>query len=300
MTSTSLSITRGKLSAYAALMKPRVMSLAIFTAVVGLVLAPAALAPGRAVLAVLCIALGAGAAGVLNMWYDRDIDGLMGRTSARPLPTGQVAPAGAAVFGLSLSVVSVGFLGWGTNWLAAGLLALTIAYYIFIYTAWLKRRTPQSVVIGGVAGALPPVIGWTAATGSIDAVAFVLFAMIFLWTPPHSWALALFKGEELAQARLPSLRGMGRLRSTKWQIGGYSLLLVPVTLLPVPLGAASFVYGTAAAIAGAFFLERVRRLLIAPADAIDRPAGALFGASIVYLFLLFAALLIDHSVALLI
>lgn len=287
-----------RLGAYLALMKPRVMSLVVFTAVVGMVLAPSTLSPLMAGLAVLCIALGAGAAGALNMWYDRDIDGLMQRTSARPIPTGRVTPHRAAAFGIGLSMLSVGGLGWVAGWLAAGLLALTIAYYFFVYTAWLKRRTAQSVVIGGVAGALPPLIGWAAASGGIAPTALVLFAIIFLWTPPHSWALALFKGEEMAQASLPSLLGQDRVTSAKRQIALYSLLLVPVTLLPgFPLGTASLGYLVPAVVLGLLFLHRVWRLLTASPEETNRRAGALFGYSILYLFLLFAALLVDHILA---
>jgi len=286
-----------RLSDYLALMKPRVMSLVVFTAVVGMVLAPAGLGPMMAVIAVACIALGAGAAGALNMWYDRDIDAVMRRTSARPIPTGRVPPAGAAGFGLALSALSIIGLALATNWLAAALLALTIAYYVFIYTIWLKRRTSQSVVIGGVAGALPPLIGWAAATGGLAMPAFVLFAIIFLWTPPHSWALALFRGEDFAQASLPTLRGVDRIRSTKWQIAAYSLMLVPVSLLPSYLGTASLGYLVLAAVAGVVFLLRVWQLAVAPPEALDRRAGKLFGTSILYLFLLFAALLVDHTLA---
>jgi len=287
-----------RLGAYLALMKPRVMSLVVFTAVVGMVLAPSSLSPLMAGLAVLCIALGAGAAGALNMWYDRDIDGLMQRTSARPIPTGRVAPYRAAAFGIALCLLSVGGLGWVAGWLAASLLALTIAYYVFVYTAWLKRRTAQSVVIGGVAGALPPLIGWAAASGGVAPTAFALFAIIFLWTPPHSWALALFRGEDYAQASLPSLLGRDRVTSAKRQIVLYSLLLVPVTFLPsIPLGTAGLGYLVLAAALGLLFLHRVGRLLTASPDETNRRAGALFGYSILYLFLVFAGLLVDHILA---
>lgn len=287
-----------RLGDYLALMKPRVMSLVVFTAVVGMVLAPSALSPFMAGVAVLCIALGAGAAGALNMWYDRDIDGLMQRTSARPIPTGRVSPPYAAAFGLGLATFSVGGLGWVAGWLAAGLLALTIAYYFFVYTAWLKRRTAQSVVIGGVAGALPPMIGWAAASGALAPTALVLFAIIFLWTPPHSWALALFRGEDYAQASLPSLLGSDRVTSAKRQIVLYSLILVPVTLLPsIPLGTASVGYLALAGVLGLVFLQRAWQLLAAPPEETNRYAGALFGYSILYLFLLFAGLLIDHTLA---
>lgn len=287
---------RARFGDYLALMKPRVMSLVVFTAVVGMVLAPSGLSPLMAVLAVLCIALGAGAAGALNMWYDRDIDRLMRRTSARPIPTGCIPSTHAVVFGVMLSILSVGGLAWVSGGLAAGLLLLTIAYYVFVYTIWLKRRTAQSVVIGGVAGALPPLIGWAAVSGGIAPTALVLFAIIFLWTPPHSWALALFRGEDYAQASLPSLLGADRVTSAKRQIAAYSLLLMPVTLLPGLLGATSPAFLAVAICLGGFFLWRVWQLLAAPPDQTNRRAGALFGYSILYLFLLFAALLIDHSV----
>src|SRR5690348_14560795 len=215
-----------------ALLKPRVMSLVVFTAFVGLVAAPVAINPLLAVIAILAIAIGAGASGALNMWYDADIDAVMTRTANRPVPAGRVTPGEALSFGLVLSVLSVMTLGVLINWLSAALLAFTIFFYAVVYTMWLKRWTPQNIVIGGAAGAIPPVIGWAAVTGSVSLESVILFLIIFLWTPPHFWALALFKSDDYARAGIPMMPNVAGQASTRRQIFAYSLILAPVGVLP--------------------------------------------------------------------
>ena len=275
-----------------ALMKPRVMSLAVFTALVGLMIAPGHLDPLVGAIAILAIAAGAGAAGVLNMWYDADIDALMRRTAARPIPRGNVAPADALSFGLVLACGAVALLALATNLEAAALLAFAIFFYVVVYTACLKRRTPHNIVIGGAAGALPPVIGWAAATGGIALEPLILFLIIFLWTPPHFWALALNRSDDYARAGVPMLPVVAGRDATTRQILIYSGLLAPVSLLPWALGFAGPLYGVTAAICGATFVVLAWRLRCSRAD--DRTAAhGLFGFSIVYLFALFAALLVD-------
>src|SRR3984885_4660221 len=218
---------------YIELMKPRVMSLVVFTALVGLLVAPGHLHPVIGFVALLCIAVGAGAAGALNMWYDADIDGRMGRTSAGPLPAGWVAPGEALAFGVMLSVFSVVILGLLVNIVAAALLATTIAFYVLVYTMWLKRRTPQNIVIGGAAGAFPPMIGWAAATGSISLEPVLLFLIIFFWTPPHSWALALYRSDDYARAKVPMLPVAAGHKEARRQIFLYALILAPLGILPL-------------------------------------------------------------------
>ena len=283
-----------RLPDFVMLMKPRVMMLAVFTAVVGLVVAPGHIDPLQETVAILAIAAGAGAAGVLNMWYDADIDRVMTRTAMRPIPRGRVTQAEALVFGLILAAVSVTALGLACNLMAAVLLAVAIAFYVIVYTAWLKRRTPQNIVIGGAAGALPPVIGWAAATGHIGVEPAILFLIIFLWTPPHFWALSLNRADEYARAGIPMLPAVAGAAATTWQILIYSFLLVPMSLLPWGLGFAGAIYGVTAATAGALFIRRA--LQLRQADKSDRRAAqGLFAFSIVYLFVLFATLLIDHG-----
>jgi protoheme IX farnesyltransferase len=277
---------------YAILLKPRVMSLVVFTAFVGLVLAPAPMSALTAAIAVACIALGAGAAGAINMWYDRDIDKVMRRTMHRPLPAGRLAPSAALVLGIGLSVASVASMAFAVNAVAAALLAITIAYYVFIYTIWLKRRTPQNIVIGGASGALPPVIGWAAATGDIGAGAISLFAIIFLWTPPHSWALALFRRQDYADAGVPMMPVVAGERATRAQMLAYTLLLVPATFLPVAIGMAHAPYAAVAAVLGAILLWHAIRVLRRPDPA---HARAMFFFSILYLFGIFASLLADRA-----
>ena len=277
---------------YAVLLKPRVMSLVVFTGLVGLILAPAHVNPVTAAIAVLCIAVGAGAAGAINMWYDRDIDREMTRTMNRPIPAGRLQPGPALVFGITLAIGSVAVMAFLVNIVAAGLLALTVVYYVFIYTVWLKRRTPQNIVIGGASGALPPIIGWAAATGDVGWGAVSLFAIIFLWTPPHSWALALFRKGDYDRAGVPMLPVVAGERATKNQILIYSCILVPVTLVPVAIGMSGAFYGVAALLLGAGLLRKAIGMWRADDIAGARP---LFFFTIMYLFLIFVALLADRG-----
>ncbi|NWH07500.1 MAG: protoheme IX farnesyltransferase [Alphaproteobacteria bacterium] len=283
---------------FVALLKPRVMSLVIFTALVGMVLAPQPIHPVLAVAALLCIAVGAGASAALNMWYDADIDAVMARTKGRPIPQGRIAAEDALGFGLILSAASIASLGVLVNWMAAGLLAFTIFFYAVIYTMALKRRTAQNIVIGGAAGALPPVIGWASVTGSIELAPLSLFAIIFLWTPPHFWALALAKSDDYARAGIPMLPVTDGVRATQDQIVRYSLLLVPATFLPVPLHIAGLPYLLLAALLGVAFLVLSLRLAAIPekSPALPREGMKFFAFSILYLFALFAALLIERIV----
>jgi heme o synthase len=278
---------------YFALLKPRVMSLVIFTALVGMVAAPGAIHPALAAIALLAIAVGAGASGALNMWWDADIDAVMSRTANRPVPAGLVLRPEAAAFGVFLSVLSVTLLGLAANYLAAGLLAFTILFYVVIYSMWLKRLTPQNIVIGGVAGALPPVVGWAAVSGAAPLEAWVLFAIIFLWTPPHFWALALYKQGDYARAGVPMMPNVHGDRATRRQIFGYALVLAAVGLAPFFIGMATVFYLAAASVLGAGFVWLSWRVLRA-ADGDHKPAKKLFGFSIFYLFALFAAILIER------
>jgi len=276
---------------YVALTKPRVMSLVVFTALVGLMVAPGGIDPFAGVVALLCIAAGAGAAGALNMWYDADIDAVMARTAMRPIPSGRVSRSEALVFGLMLGMCAILALGTLLNMAAAALLAFTIFFYVVVYTMWLKRRTPQNIVIGGAAGALPPVIGWVAATGNIG---LELFLIIFLWTPPHFWALSLNLAGEYARAGVPMLPVVAGKAKTKRQILLYSVLLVPISLIPWALGFAGAIYGAAAAMLGAimiFLSWQVRR----SNDKERRPARRLFVFSMFYLVLLFGVLLMNAA-----
>ncbi len=283
-----------RLSAFLALMKPRVMLLAVFTAVVGLVIAPGHPDPLLGSIAVLAIAAGAGAAGVLNMWYDADIDAVMTRTARRPIPRGTISRAEALAFGLVLACSAVAVLALALNVKAAALLAFAIFFYVVVYTVWLKRQTPQNIVIGGAAGALPPVIGWAAATGEVGLEPLILFLIIFLWTPPHFWALSLNRSDEYARAGIPMLPVVaGRVATTR-QILLYSVLLVPISVLPSALGFGGMIYAATALICGAILVVLAFRLH-GSSDADRRDASHLFVFSIFYLFLLFAALLADHS-----
>jgi protoheme IX farnesyltransferase len=286
----------GDVAEYFALMKPRVMFLVLFTALVGLVAAPGHVHPVLAVAALLCIAVGAGAAGALNMWYDADIDARMARTSARPIPRGRITPDEARAFGTVLAIGSVICLGLMLNWVAASLLALTIAFYVFVYTMWLKRWTPQNIVIGGAAGAVPPMIGWAAATGTVSLESFVLFLIIFMWTPPHFWALALLRVRDYERAGVPMLPVVKGEDETRRQILIYSLILAPLGCVPAIVGLGGGLYTVAAGFLGAFFVmfayacysERVGP------DA-ERAAKNLFAYSVLYLFLLFAVLLVEQG-----
>jgi protoheme IX farnesyltransferase len=280
-------------SDFVALTKPRVMMLAVFTALVGLSSAPSRLDPLTTFAAVLAIAAGAGAAGVLNMWYDADIDAIMSRTAMRPIPRGKVSRFEALVFGLVLGGFAVAVLALATNLTAAALLAFTILFYIVVYTAWLKRVTRQNIVIGGAAGALPPVIGWAAGTGDVGLEPLALFLIVFLWTPPHFWALALNRTDDYARAGVPMLPVVAGRAATTRQILIYSGLLVLASELPWVLGFAGTIYGAIAAVCGALFLLLAGQLNRTAGDD-RRAAHRLFVFSISYLFLLFATLLIDH------
>lgn len=289
-----LADTGGNVSDYLELMKPRVMSLVVFTALVGLVAAPVSIHPALAAIAILCIAIGAGAAGALNMWYDADIDARMARTAGRPIPRGRVSAEEALTFGSVLAAGSVLTLGLLVNWVAGALLAFTIVFYIAIYTMWLKRSTPQNIVIGGAAGAFPPMVGWAAATGGVSMESVLLFLIIFLWTPPHFWALALYRCRDYERVGVPMLPVVAGADETRRQILLYSMVMVPVGVLPALVGPGGFIYGVVASVLGAAFLGfawqvwRVRE----GRDA-DRAARRLFAFSLIYLFGLFAVLLIE-------
>ena len=277
---------------YLELLKPRVMSLVVFTGFVGLYLAPGHLHPLLAAVAVLCIAVGAGAAGAINMWYERDIDALMERTRNRPLPAGRMAPGEALGFGCVLAGASVMVMGLALNWAAGALLALTIGFYVFVYTIGLKRRTPQNIVIGGASGAFPPLIGWAAATGDVGLPAFALFALIFFWTPPHFWALSLYRAGDYARAGVPMLPVVAGPRETKKQMLLYTLVLWPVAVAPALLHVTGWVYGIAALALSALFTLLACRVL---AGTGTRQARQMFGFSILYLFLLFLLMALDRA-----
>ena len=287
-------ISEADVADYVALLKPRVMSLVVFTALVGLAIAPVHVHPVLAFTALLCIAVGAGASGALNMWYESDIDALMTRTANRPIPRGRITPPEALTFGMTLAFFSVMTLGILVNWIAGALLAFTIFFYVVIYTIALKRWTAQNIVIGGAAGALPPVVAWAAATGSLSVEPFLLFLIIFFWTPPHFWALALFRSEDYARAGVPMLPVVAGPDATRLQILLYSVVLVAVALAPWPLGYFDAVYGITSLILGG-------GMLALAADVYRRREGReasratrrLFAFSILYLFGLFATLLID-------
>jgi heme o synthase len=283
-------------SDYVALLKPRVMSLVVLTALTGLITAPGHLNPVLGIASLIVIAVGAGASGALNMWFDADIDAVMRRTRNRPIPSGKIRPCEALTFGCILSVLSVFTLGVVANWLAAGLLAATILFYACIYTMWLKRSTPQNIVIGGAAGAMPPIIGCAAASGTLTLDSAVLFAIIFLWTPPHFWALALARTEDYARARIPMMPNALGFDRTGLEILLYSLVLVPVACLPWFLGSAGPVYGMAASLCGGIFLYRAWRIYRSRQDAAKRNKVAmrLFGFSILYLFVLFTVLVVER------
>jgi heme o synthase len=286
---------QGTAGDYFKLLKPRVMSLVIFTAFVGMMAAPGHIHPVLGFMALLAITVGAGASGALNMWYDADIDAVMGRTAKRPVPSGAILPGEALGFGLTLAVASVLALGLFVSYFAAALLAFTIFFYAVIYTMWLKRWTPQNIVIGGAAGAFPPVIGWAAVTGTIDPGAIALFLIIFLWTPPHFWALALFREIDYAKAGVPMLPNAAGPDVTRRQILIYTALTVPAVMLPVWLGMGGWVYGLGAAFATARFLQLawdVYRVRVGPQA--DKACKRLFGYSILWLFLIFALLPLDQ------
>ncbi|GGA56252.1 heme o synthase [Pelagibacterium lentulum] len=286
-------VSTGRVEDYFALLKPRVMSLVVFTGFVGLLVAPGGVHPVIGFVAILCIAIGAGASGALNMWYDADIDRVMSRTMNRPIPSGRIAPGEALGFGMTLSVFSVAILGLATNWLAAGLLAFTIFFYAVVYTMWLKRSTSQNIVIGGAAGAFPPMIGWAAVTGSVSLDALILFMIIFLWTPPHFWALALYKKGDYEAAGIPMLPNVAGERVTQNQIVIYTVLLTITGFGPVLTGLVGWFYAIPAAVLGVVFSVLAVRLRFSQGAEMKRRARVVFTYSLSYLFVLFVALLAD-------
>ncbi|MDP7182577.1 MAG: heme o synthase [Alphaproteobacteria bacterium] len=277
---------------FIALLKPRVVSLVVFTGFTGMMLAPGHLHPLLAAVAIICIAVAAGASGAINMWYDRDIDAGMSRTCHRPLPAGYMDPADALGFGVVLSVAAVTVMGLAINYVASALLALTICFYVFVYTIWLKRRTPQNIVIGGASGAFPPMIGWAAVSGDVSLASLSLFVIIFMWTPPHFWALSLYRCGDYASVGVPMMPVVAGARKTRKLILLYTALLVPLSLTPFWLGVMGPAYALAALVLGGIFLGLAVRLWATTADA---AAKAMFGYSILYLFLLFMAMLADPA-----
>ena len=284
------------------LLKPRVLTLVVFTGAIGLLVAPGHLNSVLAFTAVLCITVAAGACGAINMWFDRDIDAIMRRTRNRPIPGGRIQPGSALGFGVTLAVASVLLMGLALNIAAAAILALSICFYVFVYTVWLKRRTPQNIVIGGAAGAFPPVIGWSTVTGSVALIPLVLFGIVFIWTPPHFWSLALWATDDYQRAGVPMLPVVAGAKETRRQILMYSLMLVPLSLAPFVIGFSGQIYGATAALLGLVFLQRVWAVLFDLQDAKgnsltkDAPAKAAFKYSVVYLFALFGGLAFDHLV----
>ena len=289
-TSTDESASNATISDFLELLKPRVMTLVVFTGVAGVVLAPGHLHPFLALVAVVCLAIGAGAAGAINMWYERDIDAVMSRTKNRPLPQGRMNPDEALAFGVVLTFLSVGLMGVALNWTAAALLAFASFFYVFIYTIWLKRRTPQNIVIGGAAGAFPPMIGWAAVTGHVSVESILLFTLIFLWTPPHFWALALYKNEDYKKAGIPMLPVVAGERVTRQQILLYSLILTPLVLAPYFMHIAGAAYLAGASVLHGFFILSALKVW---QEAGYKFARLMFGYSIFYLFGLFALMMFD-------
>ena len=281
---------------FLALTKPRVMSLVVFTGLCGLLAAPGTIHPTLAFSAVLAIALGAGAAGALNQWYEADIDGQMKRTEKRPLPAGRMDRQSALHFGVGLSCFSVMLMGVATNWVAAAILTASILFYVLIYTVWLKRRTPQNIVIGGAAGAFPPMIGWAAVTGDTSLMPILLFSLIFMWTPPHFWALALFVKSDYAKAGVPMMPVVAGERSTRTQIFLYTLPMAAIAVAPWMLSLTGAIYGIVAAIGSALFILLAIPVLTRSSDEAMKPEKRLFGFSILYLFALFGALAVDRMI----
>ncbi len=285
-----------------ALLKPRVLTLVVFTGIIGLLVAPGHLHPVLAFTAILCITVGAGGCGAINMWYDRDIDAVMRRTRNRPIPAGRIQPGPALGFGVTLAAGSVIVMGLAVNIPAALILALSIGFYVFVYTMWLKRRTPQNIVIGGAAGAFPAVIGWAAVTGSVDLIPLVLFGIVFIWTPPHFWSLALWANDDYKRAGIPMLPVIAGAKETRRQILLYTVILIPLTLVPFMMGFSGLPYGVAAGLLGLVFLQRTYRVITDRQDdqgnslTRDAPAKAAFKYSILYLFALFGALAIDRLI----
>ena len=284
---------QSSLEDYISLLKPRVMALAIFTSLCGLLLAPVAVHPFMFALSIFCISLGAGASGAINMWFDRDIDVKMERTKKRPIPLGKILPGDALGYGIVLSIASTIILGLSVNYFAAFLLALSILFYIFIYTIWLKRRTPQNIVIGGAAGAFPPVIGWSCSTGDISLFPIILFLIIFIWTPPHFWALALYKDTEYSRANIPMLPVVKGQRVTKRQIFIYSLVLFLISCMPYFLGFSGSLFLFSSIILNCYFLYLAYKILVSSDQSKTLYAPKLFKFSIAYLYLIFLMLVID-------
>lgn len=285
-----------------ALLKPRVISLVVFTGAIGMLVAPGSLNPVLGLAAVLCIAMAAGASGAINMWYDRDIDAVMQRTASRPIPGGRIAPGAALGFGVFLAIASVLLMYLATNAAAAAVLAVSILFYVFVYTMWLKRRTPQNIVIGGAAGAFPPMIGWAAVTGHVGLMPVLMFAIVFFWTPPHFWALSLYAHADYARAGVPMLPVVAGARSTRWHVMAYTPVLIAVSLAPWVLGYSGVVYGVAVLVLGAGFLAGAARIMLEAQDGEGRSlvgdvaARQTFKFSLAYLFVLFLALGVDHLV----
>ena len=278
---------------FVSLLKPRVMSLVVFTGFVGLYLAPG---DGNLILqtiAVLCIAIGAGASGAINMWYDRDIDAVMSRTKTRAIPSGKITAEAALTFGILLAGGSVMVMGLAVNWVAATLLMVTIMFYVFVYTVWLKRRTPQNIVIGGAAGAFPPMIGWAAVTGTVSIESITLFTIIFIWTPPHFWALSLYRSDDYKAAGVPMMPLVHGRYETKKQILLYSIVLCPLAIVPFWLGTLGAVYGATSALLGVLFIGAAWRVM---RNDSEKNCKQLFGFSIFYLFFLFFAMIVDRCV----
>ena len=284
------------------LLKPRVVSLVVFTAAVSMLLAPGTINPVIGFTAVLCVAVAAGAAGAINMWFDRDIDAMMRRTASRPIPAGRVEPGAALGYGVCLAVASVLLMYLATNLFAAAVLAVSILFYVLVYTMWLKRRTPQNIVIGGAAGAFPPVIGWAAVTGDLGVLPVLLFALVFFWTPPHFWALSLYASGDYKRAGVPMLPVVSGARATRWHVMAYTAVLVLVSLAPWALRYAGPIYGAAAVVLGVGFLAGAAKMLTETQDADGRSlvgdlaARQTFRFSLAYLFVLFLALAVDHLV----
>ena len=276
---------------FVALLKPRVMSLVVFTGFAGVLVAPGEIHPVIAAIAILCIAVATGASGAINMWYERDLDAKMERTRDRPLPANRMEPETALAFGSVLAGGSGMVMGLGVNWTAAALLALAIGFYVFVYTIWLKRRTPQNIVIGGAAGAFPPMIGWAAVTGDVSLGGIALFALIFMWTPPHFWALSLYKCEDYENASVPMLPVVSGILETKRQILLYTVLLLPVSLIPWWIGTATLVWGAISAVMGFLFIAMAVKVWF---DETDRAPQQMFRFSLLYLTVLFAALIVDR------
>jgi protoheme IX farnesyltransferase len=289
-------LSQGDVPDYFALLKPRVMFLVVFTALVGMVVVHPDVHPVVAFASLLMIAVGGGASGCLNMWWDADIDAIMTRTRKRPIPAGKIQPGEALAFGLTLSAGSVIVLGLVSNWLAAGLLAFTIFFYVVIYSMWLKRSTPQNIVIGGAAGALPPIVAQAAVAGHVGWESVILFAIIFIWTPPHFWALALVKSSDYERAGIPMMPNVAGPDSTRFQILAYTILLAPLGLAPVAYGFGGLAYAIIGTIGGLGMLAlAVQVYRLREGEPAMRVAQQLFGFSILYLFLLFATLLAEHG-----